>query len=54
MSITTKSGVKLTDEMLDKMAEEWENDTWEGHLEKLPVGRPRLSQEDLQSAPPKP
>jgi len=23
--------------MLDKLAEEWENDTWKGHLEKFPI-----------------
>jgi hypothetical protein len=47
MSIVTKNGTVLTDEMLDKLAEEWENDTWEGSLGKVTMGRPRISSEEL-------
>jgi len=49
MSVVTSTGTELSDEMFDAMAEEWENDTWQGRLEKAPVGRPRLSDEDLRS-----
>jgi len=49
MSITTDTGVVLTDDMLDKMAEEYESGTWEGRLGKVSVGRPPLSNEEMVS-----
>ena len=33
--------------MLDKMAAEYENGTWEGNLTKVTMGRPRISDEEL-------
>ena len=47
MSIVTKNGTVLTDEMIEKLAEQWENDTWSGHLDKVIMGRPRISDEEL-------
>ena len=39
MEFETESGAVVTDEMLDKMAEEYENGTWSGH-EDVAMGRP--------------
>jgi hypothetical protein len=47
MSIITKDGTVLTDRMLDKLAEEWETDTWQGSLGKVTMGRPKISDEEL-------
>ena len=47
MSVVLKSGVVLTDEMIDKLADEWENDTWSGSLGKVVMGRPRISDDEL-------
>ena len=47
MSKSAKDNITMTDEMIEKLAEEWENDTWSGHLDKVVMGRPRISEEDL-------
>ena len=47
MSKAAKDNIILTDEMIEKFAQEWENDTWSGHLDKVVMGRPRISEEDL-------
>lgn len=41
-------GTVLTDEMLDKMAEEYEKGTWHGHGEVV-MGRPKLYDEDMET-----
>lgn len=46
MEFETESGAVVTDEMLDKMAEEYENGTWSGH-EDVATGRPKLYDEDM-------
>jgi hypothetical protein len=48
MDITTSDGKVITDEMLDKMAEEYENGTWSGHGE-ITMGRPKLYDEDMET-----
>jgi hypothetical protein len=47
MTFETGVGAEITDEMFDKMAAEYENDTWTGHLTKVLMGRPRISDEEL-------
>lgn len=37
------NGYILTDEEIEKRAQEWEEGTWSGELVELHVGRPRLS-----------
>jgi len=34
-SIMTNTGVELTDEMLEQLAKEWENDIWQGCLSDI-------------------
>ena len=41
MGFEADNGTVLTDEMLDKRAEEYEDGTWSGHGE-VAMGRPRL------------
>ena len=48
MTYEAASGVKLTDDMLDSMAREYEEGTWSGHGEVTP-GRPRLFDEDMET-----
>jgi hypothetical protein len=48
MDYLTESGKVVTDEVFDKMAEEYENGTWGGELGKVVLGRPRLSGEDAR------
>lgn len=43
---TLENGYVLTDEEIERRAQEWENGTWKGHLVALRVGRPRLSEEE--------
>lgn len=38
------NGKVLTDEDIEDMAREWEDETWEGPLVEVRVGRPRLSE----------
>ncbi len=53
MGFEADNGTVLTDEMLDKRAEEYEDGTWSGHGE-VTMGRPRLYDEDMGtvSSPP--
>ena len=44
MGFEADNGTVLTDEMLDKRAEEYEDGTWSGHGE-VAMGRPRLYDE---------
>jgi len=44
---TTDNSAGLTDAMLELRASEWENDTWDGHLTEIAVGRPRIMGEEL-------
>ena len=46
MGFEADNGTVLTDEMLDKRAEEYEYGTWSGHGE-VAMGRPRLYDEDM-------
>ena len=46
MGFEADNGTVLTDEMLDKRAEEYEDGTWSGHGE-VAMGRPRLYDEDM-------
>ncbi|WP_417353461.1 ribbon-helix-helix protein, CopG family [Gordonibacter pamelaeae] len=46
MGFEADNGTVLTDEMLDKRAEEYEDETWSGHGE-VTMGRPRLYDEDM-------
>ena len=48
MTYKTRSGVVLTDEMIDSMAREYEEGTWAGHGEVSP-GRPCLYDEDMET-----
>lgn len=43
------NGYVLTEEEIEREAEMWENDTWEGPLVVLRVGRPPISSEELGS-----
>lgn len=49
MEYKAESGQALTDEMLDEMAKEYEDGTWEGKMGKLVVGRPSLAAEEVKS-----
>ena len=46
MGFEADNGTVLTDEMLDKRAEKYEDGTWSGHGE-VAMGRPRLYDEDM-------
>lgn len=46
MGFEADNGTVLTDEMLDKRAEDYEDGTWSGHGE-VAMGRPRLYDEDM-------
>lgn len=39
------NGYVLTDDEIERRAREWEDGTWDGHLEVVRAGRPRLSDE---------
>lgn len=39
----------VTEEDLDKEAEQYENDTWEGGLTKASPGRPKLYDEEMRT-----
>ena len=43
------SGVPLTDELLDDLAEEYEKGIWKGHSGGVRLGRPRFGDERLVS-----
>ena len=40
-----KNGYYLSEEEVEKRAQEWEDGTWKGSLVELHPGRPRLSEE---------
>ena len=40
------NGYVLTDEEIEARAKQWEDESWEGELVPLRVGRPRLSTEE--------
>jgi hypothetical protein len=46
-AVTTGAGAEVTDEMFERLAGEWENDTWSGRLTDISVGRPRIMGEEL-------
>ena len=48
MEYRSENGTVVTDEMLDRMAEEYENGTWSGHG-KVVQGRPRIYDEDMET-----
>ncbi|MDO4290069.1 MAG: toxin-antitoxin system antitoxin subunit [Eggerthellaceae bacterium] len=48
MEFKTASGAILTDAMLDEMAQEYEDGTWEGCGE-VTMGRPKLYDEDMET-----
>lgn len=41
------NGETVTDEDFERWADEWENDTWEGPLVDIRIGRPPISDEEL-------
>lgn len=41
------NGYVLTEEEIEREAEMWESDTWEGPLVNLRIGRPPISSEEL-------
>ena len=43
------NGYILTEEEIEREADMWENDTWEGRLVNLRIGRPPISSEELGS-----
>lgn len=47
MEYVLANGEVLTDEELEREAEEYENGTWEGHLTNVRIGRPNLCDEEL-------
>lgn len=47
MTYTLVNGEVLTDEMIEREADEFERGTWEGHLTDIRVGRPPLTHEKL-------
>lgn len=38
----------ITDGMLDEMAKEYENGSWDGKLGKVAIGRPRIADEEVK------
>jgi hypothetical protein len=49
MSITTKNGITLTDEMMEQIAEAFEHGEWPGTESRIVQGRPLMFGEELQS-----
>ena len=47
MEYREHKGTMLSDELLDKLAEEYEKGEWVGHTGEVRLGRPRLSEEKL-------
>ena len=46
-TLIARNGTVLTDDTLDRLAEKWENDTWDGNLTNIQAGRPRIMGEEL-------
>jgi hypothetical protein len=44
---TLKGDVAAAGEVFDRLAEEWERDTWKGQLTDISVGRPRITGDEL-------
>ena len=51
MEYVLASGEVLTDEEIDREAQEFETGTWEGHLERIHVGRPTEETEPMVTVP---
>ena len=49
MSIVTKSGVEITDEMMDAIADAFDRGELPGKMTRVVMGRPRISNEPLRS-----
>ena len=49
MEHRAENGQTLTDEMLDQMAQKYEDGTWGGKMGKLALGRPSLAEEEVKS-----
>jgi len=49
MGIKTKSGIELTDEMIEQIANAFERGEWPGTKSRIVQGRPLLLGEELQS-----
>ena len=47
MEYKLASGRVVTDEDMEREAEMWESDTWEGGFTNIRIGRPPLSDEEL-------
>lgn len=48
MKYTLYDGSEITDEELERLADEWENDTWEGQLINISPGRPPHPNQELK------
>lgn len=48
MTYMLVNGDVLTDEMIEREADEFERGTWEGYLTSIRVGRPPLTNEQKQ------
>lgn len=49
MKHIAEDGTALTDELLDKLAEEYESGAWKGDLGEVTRGRPKLCEEELET-----
>ena len=49
MSITTKNGIEITDEMMEEIADAFERGEWPGTESRIVKGRPLMLGEKLQS-----
>jgi hypothetical protein len=49
MSITTKNGIEITDEMMEQIADAFERGEWPGTESRIVQGRPLMFGEELQS-----
>lgn len=49
MEYVADNGIVLTDAMFDKMAQEYEEGTWEGDPDATTPGRPKLYDEDMET-----
>jgi hypothetical protein len=49
MSITTKNGIEITDEMMEQIADAFERGDWPGTESRIVQGRPLMFGEELQS-----
>jgi hypothetical protein len=49
MGIKTKNGIKLTDEMMEQLADAFESGEWPGTESRIVQGRPLMFGEELRS-----